>query len=385
MISVAGKNIHCGIIPFMQNDDLDEIVPTSLNNDDSLNDSLDSADTGNRSIHEPEKKKSPWRLIALSGVLVLLLIAVISAWGGYTSGVSARTAAEATQISGEAETQYNLGVQDLEQGQYARARQRFEYVIEINPSYPGVTDRLAEVLLLINATATPSPVPTASITPTPDTRESDEIEALYSQAEQMIANDNWAGAIDTLLLVRKKDSSYQVIGVDGMLFIALRNQGIEKIVNQADLEGGVYDLGLAEQFGPLDSEAQGYLSWAKLYITGASFWELDWGQAVYYFSQVAPQLPGLRDGSGWTAKERYRLALLHFADTLLLAGDPCQALENYQLSISLGYDAEAEASMTEAIRLCEGTKPQQPAGDSPSQPPSDLPDPGQQPDPYPSP
>jgi len=264
-------------------------------------------------------------------------------------------------------------------------------VIELNPNYPGVTDKLAEVLLLINATATPSPMPTALPTVTPDTRaieESGEIESLFSQAEQQLLNEDWAGAIESLLQVRKKDSSYRMVQIDGMLFLALRNLGIQKISLLGELEEGVYYLALAERFGPLDSEAQGLLTWTKLYITGASFWELDWSQVVHYFSQVAPQMPGLRDGSGWTAKERYRLALIGFADTLMLAGDPCQALENYQLSLSLAYDPDAEQSMVEALRQCEGSQSQpggeEPPADQPSlEPPSDLPDPGSTP--YPSP
>jgi tetratricopeptide (TPR) repeat protein len=377
----------------MQNNELDETNPITPNQ------SIGDADnpvliTSDDDLTETEKKPgSRIRLITFIGILSLIIIVVISAWSGYSSGINARTAVEATQVAIEVENQFNLGVQDLSEGQFLRARQRFEYVIELNPNYPGVTDRLAEVLLLINATATPSPMPTALPTITPDTRvleESGEIEALFSQAEQQFLNDDWSGAIESLLQVRKKDSSYRMVQIDGMLFIALRNLGIQKISQFGELEEGLYYLSLAQRFGPLDSEAQGLLTWTKLYITGASFWELDWSQAVHYFSQVAPQLPGLRDGSGWTAKERYRLALIGFADTLMLAGDPCQALENYQLSLSLAYDPDAEQSMLEALRQCEGTQQQSPGEEPPVdqpplEPPSDLPDPGSTPDPYPSP
>lgn len=377
----------------MQNNELDETNPITPNQ------SIGDADspvliTSDDDLTETERKPgSRIRLITFIGILSLIIIVVISAWSGYSSGINARTAVEATQVASEVENQFNLGVQDLNEGQFLRARQRFEYVIELNPNYPGVTDRLAEVLLLINATATPSPMPTALPTITPDMRvleESGEIEALFSQAEQQFLNDDWSGAIESLLQVRKKDSSYRMVQIDGMLFIVLRNLGIQKISQFGELEEGLYYLSLAQRFGPLDSEAQGLLTWTKLYITGASFWELDWSQAVHYFSQVAPQLPGLRDGSGWTAKERYRLALIGFADTLMLAGDPCQALENYQLSLSLAYDPDAEQSMLEALRQCEGTQQQSPGEEPPVdqpplEPPSDLPDPGSTPDPYPSP
>jgi len=335
-------------------------------------------------LQAKKKKGVRWWLVTLIGVLALLLIFTLSGISGYTSGINERVGAEATYIANEAESQYALGLQDLQDGRIDRARERFEYILTLNPNYPGVHDKLAEVLILLNATATPSPVPTQVATSTPDTRESEAVESLFQQAEQQLANEDWANSIDTLLLVRKKDPGFNMIQIDGMLYIALRNLGVLKILQLGDLEGGVYDLALAERFGLLDSEAQGILSWAKLYITGASFWELDWEQAVYYFSQVAPQLPGLRDGSNLTAKERYRLALIGFADSLMLANDPCQAVEQYQLSLSIGYDATVELALNEAITACEGGKPEevpveQPTGD----PGGGLPTPTEEPSPYP--
>ena len=184
-----------------------------------------------------------------------------------------------------------------------------------------------------------------------DARQSD---GLFSQAQEMLINSDWPGAIDTLLKLRKDDPSYQSVKIDGMLFIALRNRGLDKIAKQADLEGGLYDLSQAERFGPLDSEAQGYINWVSLYITGASFWELDWQKAVEYFSQVGPALPGLRDRSGLTAQERYRLALKGYGETLAAAGDYCGAADQFQLSLSIGTDPEVEALFNEAYSTCQG-------------------------------
>ena len=98
---------------------------------------------------------------------------------------------------------------------------------------------------------------------------------------------DWTGAIDTLLLLRKNYPDYMAVKVDDMLFVALRNRGIDKIAQLHDLEGGNYDLTLAERFGPLDAEARNWRDWAELYIRGASFWDVDWAQSVYYFSQLA--------------------------------------------------------------------------------------------------
>jgi hypothetical protein len=43
-------------------------------------------------------------------------------------------------------------------------------------------------------------------------------------------------------------------------------------------------------------------------VIGASFWLVDWEKAAYYFGQVAPSLPNMRDYSNITAIERYREA-----------------------------------------------------------------------------
>jgi tetratricopeptide (TPR) repeat protein len=297
------------------------------------------------------KRSSPLRWIALLGILALILIAAGSAYAGYQSGIGQRTGAEATQIALQVEEQFELGVQDMEARHFDLARQRFEYVIRYNPNYPGVTDKLAEVLLNMNSTATPTIIPTPTVTPTPDTR---GVEELFSQAQDHLNNSEWTLAIDTLLALRKADLNFQPVWVDGGLYVAYRNRGKDKILRDGDLEGGIYDLTQAEQIGPLDADSKSYLTWASLYKTGASFWELDWAQAVYYFAQIAPALPNLRDGSGWTATERLRLAYAGYGDFLLKNGDACAAVEQYDLALSMGSDTLVEEARNNAIDECDG-------------------------------
>jgi tetratricopeptide (TPR) repeat protein len=336
----------CGIMCRMENHELEETQPLQLE--------------ANNSEQTPKKgkKRTPWGLIAIAGIVFLAIVAAISGFAGYNTGISLRTGAQQTQVVSTAKEQFELGVQDMSEGQYFRARQRFEYVIQLDPNYPDVTEKLAEVLLELNTTATPTVAPTPTLTPTPDLR---GVEQLYSDGQQFLANGAWTQAIDTLLQLRKTDPNYHTVDIDGMLFIALRNRGWDKIVKEADLEGGIYDLNLASQFGPIDAEAQNMLTWASIYITGASFWELDWSQAVYYFGQVAPQLPGLRDGSGMTSTERYRRALIGYGDQLMAQGQYCDAREQYNLALSYGPDAAAEESNAEANKRCEGGSKDKPA------------------------
>ncbi|HEX6306266.1 MAG TPA: hypothetical protein VFZ76_18850, partial [Anaerolineales bacterium] len=293
----------------MNNDNLDETRPASVGDEtmpvhadgetiphrtdeDLQSDTTDDAADVTPTTPEPEAVGNVpgWRWLILLSLAALAVIAVASVIGGYRSGINQRTDFEATQVSQTIEEQFNQGLLDVQEGRYEIARQRFEYVIRLNPNYPGVTDRLAEVLLEINTTATPTTVPTPTLTPTVDLRGAEE---LFSQAQVLLADHNWTEAIDTLLKLRKDEPDYHTVEVDSMLYVGLRNRGVDKILNQADLEGGTYDLALAERFGPLDIEAKNYRDWADLYAKGVSFWELDWSQAVFYFGQLIVPAPNL--------------------------------------------------------------------------------------------
>jgi tetratricopeptide (TPR) repeat protein len=298
-----------------------------------------------------QRKDLRWLIIPLLGLVGLLLIGLISAFGGYSSGLNLRRAAESTQVSQSADQQFQLGLQDMAEGNYFRARQRFEYVIQLAPEYPGATEKLAEALLYLNATATPTQAPTPTITPTPDTRANEE---LFSRAQQAILNSEWDQAVEALLALRGKDAAYRPVDIDGMLFLALRNRGRDRILKENNLESGIYDLTLASNFGPLDSEAEGLKSWTQLYITGASFWGIDWAQAVDYFSQVAPQMPNLMDGSKMTATERLRQALFEYGNFLAQQGQFCKALPLYEQSYAIAPDEQVQLAYEQAAKGCDG-------------------------------
>ena len=373
----------------MNNDNLDETRPASVGDEtmpvhadgetiphrtdeDLQSETTDEAADVTSITPEPEAGGNVpgWRWLILLSLAALVVIAVASVIGGYRSGINQRTDFEATQVSQTIEEQFNQGLLDVQEGRYEIARQRFEYVIRLNPNYPGVTDRLAEVLLEINTTATPTTVPTPTLTPTVDLRGAEE---LFSQAQVLLADHNWTEAIDTLLKLRKDEPDYHTVEVDSMLYVGLRNRGVDKILNQADLEGGTYDLALAERFGPLDIEAKNYRDWADLYAKGVSFWELDWSQAVFYFGQLIVPAPNLRDSAGMTATERYRQALIRYGDQLAEAKDFCLAQEQYEAAFNVASDPQVEPTASWVTRRCENEREDAEGGDEgeeePTQPP----------------
>ena len=213
--------------------------------------------------------------------------------------------------------------------------QNLQFVIKHDPDYPGVQDKLVEVLLQINL-PTATPYVTPNVTPTPDTR---GVEAIFNQARSLIETQDWENAILTLDALRKEDSTYKTVDVDGMYYLALMQRGMAKIINpdcaKVNLEGGIYDLTLAERFGPLDKQADGLRNWARLYITGASFWEIDWNQVLYYFEQIKVSLPYLMDSSCVTSTARFRVAAIYVADQLLINREYCAANDYYQSALGI--------------------------------------------------
>jgi tetratricopeptide (TPR) repeat protein len=307
----------------------------------------------------PEGKKRSrrlWIFWAFLGVLLLVLIAGGSVYAGYNSAIDQRTHYESTLVAGETSNQYVLAQQDIALGNFDRARQRLEYIIKIDPNYPNVSEQLTFVLTQQRITASPTLAPTPTLTPTPDYRGRDE---LFGQAQNLLIARDWTGAIETLLLLRKNFPDFMVVKVDGMLFIALRNRGIDKIAQSHDLEGGNYDLTLAERFGPLDAEARNWRDWAELYIRGASFWGVDWGQSVNYFSQLAAAAPNLSDIAGWTASNRYLDALLGYGDWLAAKSEWCDAQTQYDTYMTLLANPQVEPTAVFAAEQCaQGVSPE---------------------------
>lgn len=291
-----------------------------------------------------------WWLLVAYAVAAFLGMGLLGAVGGVQA---ARIERGSTQVAERVRTlseQYALGIQELQSGDYDLARQRFEYILTEDPGFPGAADKLAEVVQIMSATATITPIPpTSTPTPTPDMR---PVEDLFANVKNLFIGGDWNGTIEMILALRKVAPMAHVTEVDGFLYRSLRNRGVLKITVEGNLEGGIYDLSLAEQFGPLDAEALNYRELARYYMMGSGFWEVYPEQAVYYFGLVISALPSLRDGSGWTAAARYKAALVQWGDQLAKNGDWCSAQLKYELALSYGGDGELQDIVEQAALNC---------------------------------
>jgi tetratricopeptide (TPR) repeat protein len=293
-------------------------------------------------------KKIRKRFVVLLGIAIILILGGIGSWFGYQSGINSRMQNEIGQNALDAATQFQMGLDDQAAGRLDIAQQRFEYVIGRDQNFPGAQQKLAEVLMAIQISRIPTEVPTPTLTPTVDMRGEQD---LFAQIQQHIKDSKWTDAISTIDVLRAKNLSYRAVDVDGLYYLALRGRGVSKITN-GDLEGGIYDMTIAERFGPLDTFAAGLRSWARLYLNGASFWEVDWEKVINYFADIYTAVPNLRDGSGMTATERYRIALYKYGDMIAATGDYCKASQYYEKSLAIGRSATVEPKATEAVHNC---------------------------------
>lgn len=315
-----------------------------VNNEDTI------ISTSHGTLETPEVTSKPrkirlWFLI-LGALGVILISGLLGGWLGYQASLRDRLAEEENQKAIVAATQYQLGLADLAAGRYDTARKRFEFVLALKPDFPGAMESLAQAMMGLTLQQTPTVTPSPTAQPTPDTRKEEE---LFAQIQRALLNQDWQLAIDTIEVLRKLNLTYRAVDVDGMYYLALRNLGVKNILEQGLLEVGIYNLTLAERFAPLDVDAQNYRIWARQYLSAASFWGVDWKRVVNYFAQIYPALPNLRDGSGMTATQRFRIASIKYADQLAAQGQYCEAQIHYENALSIAPDPQVQPTL-EAVR-----------------------------------
>ncbi len=291
------------------------------------------------------KKPSRWlgNLLSVLGVVALL---AISTYGGYQLAIGDRQAASESVITQQLTEQFQYALVDIQFGRYEAAKQRLEFIISNDPNYPGASQKLTEILVMLTV-PTPTSTPPPSPTPNPT-----GAEGIFNQAQQLVAAKDWTNALVALDEVRKADPGYKIGQVDGMYYFVLRNYGYDLIVKQGNLEGGIYELTLAERFAPLDKNANGLREGARAYLVASSFWGVNWEEAVNYLSQVYSGWPGMWDGT-MTASQRYYYASMRYGDWLFERDEMCKAVIQFQNASTIGsLDDVASKHFNQAFQIC---------------------------------
>lgn len=302
-----------------------------------------------------KKRRSKWVWL---GVLVFVLFIALGVFFGYRHGVQRRLANEKNILMEQISLQLERTYQDIDAGRYENAKARLEYIEDKYPDFPGVADLMTQVVGKLNEpTPTPTQVVIATaepgITITPDLRGAEE---KFEELEQHITNQEWDLAVQTVQSLKESNFDFRRLEVDGLYFIALRNRGIQRIW-AGELEQGMYDLSVASELGALDSQAAGAKSWATTYMTGASYWDVNWPGAVEIFGQLYAQSPYFSDAAGMSTAERYRVALYRLGDIYAGQGDYCSASYYYEQSLSVGDNLDIQVTATAYAEACANPTP----------------------------
>jgi hypothetical protein len=269
----------------------------SVDADSQVNlDSNSSIPVGNPSIFR--------RILFGIGILVMFLM--LGGLMGYLTGRQDRVNFANNIAATTINDQFVRGLVALQKGNCEVAQEHFEYILGKDQNYPGAFEKLQEAIVYCSHTATPTIAPTFTPVPTVSTMAEAD---LLQEAVNNLENEDWDNLLSALDSLRDKNPEFESIQVDRYYYIAYRNRGVKKIIEQQNLEGGIFDINKAKLFGPIDVQAINVSLWAESYITGASFWEIDWYQAAYYFQQVALSAPNLTDSSGIGAQERFEISV----------------------------------------------------------------------------
>jgi tetratricopeptide (TPR) repeat protein len=286
--------------------------------------------------------------LAAGAVALVVLVLGTGALAGYYAGSDQAQTSRSTDVAASAQEQFDLGVQDLLAGRYSLARQRFEYVLSIDPAYPGASELLDKALVALNVpTPTASPIAAPSAppsTPTP-TLDVASLDSLFRQGQTAFGQGDWGGTLQALIVLRGKDPTFHRQEVDAMMAASLRNRGLNKILS-GSLEPGIYDLSLAALYGPLDAQAQSWMNTAEFYTFADSYFDLDPALAARYFAQLC-------QGGTWDTCYKYAMSAFSYGDLLAATKDPCGASDQYRAALDTWKLNGVGGTATAAAKACK--------------------------------
>jgi tetratricopeptide (TPR) repeat protein len=300
------------------------------------------------SPHPAQTPKPALRLRPATAILIglglfAILVLTIATLTGVSAGRKQAGQTADELLARAAQEQFDLGIQDLLATRYDLARQRFEYVLQIDPGYPGASELLGRALTALEM-PTPEPSPTGPPPTATPTLDVSSLQSLFDQAQTMVSQGGWSTALEALITLRGRDISYRADEVDALMSRALRNLGVYEI-QQGLQEQGIYHLALAERFGPLDSEAIAWRNSAAFYMWADAHYGLNWAEAARLFGQIC-------SARTWDSCRKYANSAMEYGHLLLATGDPCGASYQYGQSLLTFNNSALEPTSTYAANMC---------------------------------
>jgi tetratricopeptide (TPR) repeat protein len=271
-------------------------------------------------------------LLILAFACGFLSIIIAAGLGGVYAGLQDRTADQQAQ----ADKFYDEGVANRAAGKLQLAKADFEYVLKIDPAYPGATEQLQQIVDLL----TVKPTPTASAI------QVNVAEQLYQTGVEAYNQQKWQRAIEIFAQVRALDPTYQQDQIAQQTYQAALTYG-QQLLQEDRLEEAIAYLDQAAYWQPLPAETEVEVTYARLYITARDYWNVNWEQAIQSFGELYQIGPGYRDTFA-----RYVEAYVQYGNERTRAGDPCTAQTQYEAALKLRPDAELQAKADKSKQDC---------------------------------
>jgi tetratricopeptide (TPR) repeat protein len=287
-----------------------------------------------RSAAVPPKRRglSVTTLLILAFACGFLGLVVAAGLGGVYAGLQDRTADQQAQ----ADKFYQEGLANRTAGKLQLAKADFEYVLKINPAYPGAAEQLQQIADLL----TVKPTPTASAVQVNVT------EQLYQAGVEAYDQKKWRRAIEIFSQVRALDQAYERDQITQMIYQAALTYG-QQLLTEDRLEEAIAYLDQAAYLKPLPAETEAEAQYARMYITARDYWNVNWEKAIESFGELYQIGPGYRDTFA-----RYVEAYIQYGAERTRAGDPCTAQTQYEEALKLRPTAELQTKADAAKEAC---------------------------------
>jgi hypothetical protein len=287
----------------------------------------------------PENASSPRprRLMRGLGILLLVLAGLLT-WYlvifylGWQSGQTALEEKRANELVAQVDRQVSLAQENVDQGSYALALRRIEWILERAPDHTQALAlrRQAEAGLAailtpqtperVNPTSTPVPLPSPTVTLAPIEDPDGELQRI----DLLVAGETWEEALPALIAFQWQFPDKNRKETDRMLYEAYIGLGLE-LVQGEQVELGLSYLEQAEKLGDLPQSVTDYRIWAELYLQGIAFYNVNWGATAYYFRDLCLAAPFYQSSC-----DRLHESLIAFGDQYVSSLDWCPALSLYE-------------------------------------------------------
>ncbi len=285
----------------------------------------------------PRTPSAKTRRVSATTLLILAfacgflgLIAAAGAGGVYT-GLQDRQADQQAR----ADEYYKEGLANRTAGKLQLAQADFEYVLKINPHYPGAREQIAQIADLLTVKPTPTSAVQVSVT-----------QQLFQAGLGAYNQQDWPKAITILTQVRTIDPAYEKDRIAQMIDQAALTYG-QQLLKDDRLEEAIAYLDQAAYLKPLPADIEAEAQYARLYITARDYWNVNWEKAIESFGELYKIGPSYRD-----TFTRYVEAYIQYGDERTRAGDPCTAQKQYEAALKLRPTADLQTKADAAKQAC---------------------------------